>query len=171
MAHGGWDVTDVIFNVDWPTKMEVTVRQFMLSIYGVALLLCAIGLSHHDAQNDRRLLIALATPWVVMFAFLAQMHDRYLVWGAVLTALAAGVSLGSTLLHLVVTFLACLPIASNLLRFGGGDGQEWIDPLQRFLGRSFPDAGWATVFVALALLYLSIAPSRRRIIPATQSAQ
>jgi hypothetical protein len=165
----GWRPRQTMFTIDWPwsdTITELSARDAMLFFYGIALFLCAVGIAHHDARNDRRMLIALATPWVVMFAFLAQMHDRYLVWGAVLTALAAGVSLGGTLLHLVVTALACLPLGFQLLRVGGSrissDSIDLADSWLRFFQQSDPDAGWATVLAALVLLYLSLAPSRRR---------
>jgi hypothetical protein len=168
LNHAGWHTSDSMLSLDWPAlrvKADLTARQCMMWLYGIALVLCAIGVAFHDARNDRRMLIALATPWVVMFAFLAQMHERYLVWGAALTALAAGVSLGATLLHFVVTLLASIPLIMQLFNRGSGFGpnvQDWLDSGYRVAAQSFPDAGWATLLVALVFLYLSIAPSGRR---------
>jgi hypothetical protein len=154
----------------------VTTRSLMITIYIAALVLCAAGIAIQDSRNDRRLLIALATPWVIMFAFLPQMHDRYLVWGAALTALAAAVSLGTTLLHLVVTFLACLPLGCQLINFHRGpirpEIQDAVESWQRFFNGMYPGAAWATVLAALVLLYLSVVPSgprREIVLPTAES--
>jgi hypothetical protein len=150
-----WQLATAI-EIGWPINTSVPVRTLLLLVYGVSLLLCSIGLARHDTRNDRRMLIAFAAPWVLMFAFLAQMHERYLVWGALLTALAAGVSLGTTLLHIVVTFLAFLPIGYHLLVFN----RQFDHPLMPLFQGTWPDASWGTVLVALALLYLAITRSR-----------
>jgi hypothetical protein len=88
------------------------------------------------------------------------MHERYLLWGAAITALAAGVSLGTTLLHLVVTFIATLPIVMNLLAFNRLQGQyrSWWE----FVSRGCSDSSWLLIFIALLLLYLSLTPGQRR---------
>jgi hypothetical protein len=166
LHHAGWSISDEMLSVEWPSlrvNLQLTTRQVLLWVYGISLVLCGIGVAHHDARNDRRVLIALATPWLVMFAALPQMHERYLVWAGVLTALGAAVSLGGGLMHLVVALLAALPVAHNLLNQGPGfspEVQEWADATHRFCMRSFPDAGWATLLASMVLLYLSLAPSR-----------
>ncbi len=92
------------------------------------------------------------------FAFLAQMHDRYLVWGALLTAVGAGVSPGATLLHIVASFLAFLPIGYHLLAFN----RQFDHPLMPVFQATWPDASWATILLAFLLLYLALKPSRSR---------
>ena len=74
---------DLAFNWQWTLRL----------LYLGALVLCSLGAARHERRRDPRVLIALATPWLLMFALLGQMHERYLLWGAVLSAVALGVSL------------------------------------------------------------------------------
>lgn len=149
-----WRLLDPVFSVG---GQVVTLRQLLVCMYALLLVLCAVGLARHDARNDRRTLLALGTPWALMFAFLPQMHERYLVWAAAVTALAAGVSLGTTLLHLLVTILACLPMGYVLLR----KTDDSFYGLSSLCENSLPDIGWMVVLLALILLYLSLTPSSR----------
>ena len=84
-------------------------------IYLVALILCSLGAARHARRRDPRLLIAIATPWLLMFALLAQMHERYLLWGAVLSAVALGVSLRLGALHFVFSAMSAIMITHVLL--------------------------------------------------------
>jgi hypothetical protein len=67
-------------------------------------------------RRDPRLLLALATPWILFFALLPQMHQRYLVWGAAITALAIGVDISLALLHGVITAAAWGMQAHSMLK-------------------------------------------------------
>lgn len=132
----------------------LTMRGLLICIYSVSLISCSFGLARHDLRNDRRVLIALATPWLLMFAFMPQMHERYLYWGAALTALAAGVSLGMTLLHVLITLLACVAMGS------------WVavgrsPALTQLLRGMYPDSAWAVILIVLIFLYFSLVPSAR----------
>ncbi len=60
------------------------------ALYLAGLVFCARGAARHAHNRDPRVLIAMATPWLLMFALLGQMHERYLMWGAVLSAVASG---------------------------------------------------------------------------------
>jgi hypothetical protein len=160
----GWGMSDVVYTFNWTRPAihaDITMQQVLTGMYIVALVLCSIAAARRDSRGDRRLLLAMATPWLVMFAFLPQMHERYLVWAAVFTALAAGVSLGSTLLHLMVTFIACLPM---LLSMPGSDSFQQEHPQWRnFLNHACNDAAWVTILLAMILLYLSLfGPTSRR---------
>ena len=41
-----------------------------------------------------------------MFALLGQMHERYLVWGAVVSAVALGVSLRFNVVHFIISAMS-----------------------------------------------------------------
>jgi hypothetical protein len=158
-----WDIQDVVFTIDW-LGLAITMRQLLIGLYAVSLAICAAGLARNDLRNDRHTLIALAAPWVCMFAFMPQMHGRYLYWGAAITALAAGVSLGTTLLHLAVSLMACIAMGTWLTR-----DNQWPE-LTRLLSGAYPDSGWAVILLALILLYLSVIPSRRHVPGRSESA-
>ena len=98
-----------------PFHFVFTLQWTLRLIYMCALALCALGAARHARQRDPRLLIAIAAPWLVMFALLPQMHERYLVWGAVLSAVALGVSLRLTTLHFLFSIMSAVMITEVLL--------------------------------------------------------
>jgi hypothetical protein len=79
------------------------------------LALCSLGAARHWRNRDPQLLIAMATPWLLMFALLGQMHERYLMWGAVVTAVALGVSLRLSVIHFVISAMSTAMIVHVML--------------------------------------------------------
>jgi len=59
--------------------------------------------------------IAIAAPWLLMFALLGQMHERYLMWGAVVSAVALGVSIRLSIVHFVISVLSTAMIIHVML--------------------------------------------------------
>ncbi|MGH7935457.1 MAG: glycosyltransferase family 87 protein [Chthoniobacterales bacterium] len=117
-------------------------------LYLVALILCALGAARHTRNRDPRMLIAVATPWLLMFALLAQMHERYLLWGAVVSAVALGVSLRLSLLHFVFSLMSAAMIIHVLLIDKKlAPTLHTIDVLHRIQ----PIASW--IFLAGAAIY------------------
>ncbi len=98
-----------------PFHFALTLQWTLRMIYLGALLLCALGAARHARSRDPRLLIAIAAPWLIMFALLAQMHERYLLWGAVLSAVALGVSVRLSVLHFVFSAMSVTMITHVLL--------------------------------------------------------
>lgn len=92
--------------------------------YAVGLVLCARAMARAARQADPRVLAALAAPWLLSFALLPQMHERYLVYGAVVTAAAAVTLRSFGVIHLVLTAIAVLAmvpirLVPDLVRRGG----------------------------------------------------
>ena len=50
-----------------------------------------------------------------MFALLGQMHERYLVWGAVVSAVALGVSLRLSIIHFIISAASTAMIVHVML--------------------------------------------------------
>ncbi len=98
-----------------PVHLAFTWQWTLRLLYLAALILCALGAARHARHRDPRLLIAVTTPWLLMFALLAQMHERYLLWGAVMSAVALGVSLRLSLLHFVFSAMSAAMITHVLL--------------------------------------------------------
>jgi len=63
----------------------------------------ARGAARYLQNRDPRALIAIATPWLLMFALLGQMHERYLMWGAVVSTVALGVSIRLSIVHFIIS--------------------------------------------------------------------
>jgi hypothetical protein len=85
------------------------------------------------------------------------------------TALLAAVSVGGLLMHLVVTFIACVPIMLSMRSFDGFAGE--YPGLGEFLGKANDALPWVTVLVALILVYWPLGGSRirRKAGPSTSS--
>ena len=98
-----------------PFHFVITLQWALRLVYLGALALCALGAARHARARDPRLLIALVTPWLLMFALLAQMHERYLLWGAVLSAVALGVSVRLSVLHFLFSAMSATMITQVLL--------------------------------------------------------
>ena len=98
-----------------PLHFVVTLQWTLRLVYLGALILCALGAARHARSRDPRLLLALATPWLLMFALLAQMHERYLLWGAVLSAVALGVSVRLSAVHFLFSVMSATMITQVLL--------------------------------------------------------
>jgi hypothetical protein len=96
-------------------ELALTPQWTLRTIYLITLILCARGAARHAQRRDPRLLIAIATPWLLMFALLGQMHERYLLWGAVLSAVALGVSVRLSVLHFVFSAMSAAMITQVLL--------------------------------------------------------
>jgi hypothetical protein len=99
-------------------------RSILWLVYISGLLLVSRWTARAAENPHPRILAAFAAPWLLSVALLPQMHERYLVYGAVATAMAAVALRGFVLLHLAVTaiaFLSMIPIrlVPDLLRNGG----------------------------------------------------
>lgn len=99
-------------------------RSTLWLIYVVGLLLCARFTARLSRVPRPNVLAAFAAPWLLSFALLPQMHERYLVYGTVLTAAAAVALRGFVLLHLTLSAIAVLAMVParlipDLVRRGG----------------------------------------------------
>ncbi|MEO8440742.1 MAG: hypothetical protein ABI540_11055 [Spartobacteria bacterium] len=116
LFHGDLSVKAPVWAVHFGAFYFVLTWQWALRlIYLAALVLCALGAARHARRRDPRLLIALAMPWLLMFALLAQMHERYLLWGAVLSTVALGVSVRLTVVHFLFSMMSATMITQVLL--------------------------------------------------------
>lgn len=147
-----WQLNDIAMhirlpalNIDW----AVTIKFVLVGLYAIALVLCAIGAARLSRRNDRRFLLVPGATCLLMFALLPQMHERYLLWGAMATALAVGVSGGMTLLHLMLTAFAFEMIVPYVLE----RDPRLLPGLHRFFAGVFPGDSWAVLLCAAVFLY------------------
>ncbi len=116
LADWHWSLKTALWSFDFGSLRFALPLQWALRLFYLgALLLCALGAARHERRRDPRLLLALAAPWLLMFALLAQMHERYLLWGAVLSTVALGVSLRLSVLHFLFSAMSASMITHVLL--------------------------------------------------------
>jgi hypothetical protein len=134
-----------------PVPLQSVLRYAWLGL----LIACGAGLAVQDAQRNRGFLVAVVAPWLLFFAILPQMHERYLVYAAAISAAGIGVSLGFALLHVLISALALSQMAHTMLR--PGFGEQWLYAIARI----HPDAGWIILLVTAIYVFHAMAPQRR----------
>jgi hypothetical protein len=137
---------------------EVKLRTLLRAGFVVGLLLCCAAAAIQGWRKNPRFLVALITPWILMFALLPQMNNRYLFWGAALTALMPAVGAGMTLLGVVLS-LICWSMMVQIMYFWnpGADLTAWAFRLTNPL---HPDLGWVVVLIAGIYLYVALTRGR-----------
>ena len=155
-----WRLDEPMFTLHVPlihSQRVITIKAVLIAIYSVCLLLCALGAASKSRRNDPAFVIALTAPWVVLFAVLPQMHERYLLWAAAVSATCIAVSIGWGLMHVVVTAISTSMILRMLLVL-----HPLLTPgLNKVLASLHPGVAWAVLLCAGIYLYAAVAPHRR----------
>jgi hypothetical protein len=112
----GWSLKDPFWSVQFGSlDFHLTLQWTLRLLYLGALTVCAYGASRQVRDRDPGVLIAITAPWLLMFAVLGQMHERYLTWGAVVSAVALGVSLRLSLIHFIISAASTAMIVNVML--------------------------------------------------------
>ena len=143
--------TITIHGSDYP----ITIGNLLQGMYGVSIVLCAAGLAMHSHRRSARTLLALAAPWVLFYALMPQMRERYLMWGGVISAIAIGVGLGPALLHIVISLFAVDTILHIMMGVNPDSQSNWVYTL---LQGMHPDSGWAVLLCAAIFLFWAVVP-------------
>ena len=165
-AHGWWPAVD----------FDVSEKQLFSTLYGFFLVVSGIAVGLAARRNDRRILVALVTPWIVFFLLPAQIHERYLVFASGEAACCIGAGVGPALLGYLLTIFSSMMYMSRLLDMPNVDldrfGQNLSDAMPRifspesghtmlqYFDNTHPDIAWGITVVALVFLYLSLTPSK-----------
>jgi hypothetical protein len=144
----GWSLKDPVVHLG-SLDFHVTLQWILRLLYLGALTLCAYGAARQIRDRDPRVLIAVTAPWLLMFALLGQMHERYLVWGAVVSAVALGVSLRLSIIHFIISAASTSMIVHVMLIDKKFESTLWVIDLLKHI------RGYASVLVvACVAVYL-----------------
>jgi hypothetical protein len=161
----------------WPAfSFDVTAKAMFDSIYIFFLALSAIAISIQARRNDRRMLVALVTPWIMFFLWPVQMHERYLLFASGIAVCCIGNSVGTCLLGIFLSLCSAVMHLNVLLTNADSSatdafGQNLANSLPtlftpqsgqtiaQYVAATFPDMGWGILTVGLIFLYLSFAKS------------
>ena len=112
----GWSLKDPFWSAHFGSiHFDLTLQWALRLFYLGALAVCAHGMGRLLRDREPRVLIAIAAPWLLMFALLGQMHERYLMWGAVLSAVALGVSFRLSAIHFIISAASVAMIVHVML--------------------------------------------------------
>jgi hypothetical protein len=116
LSQLGWSLKDPFCSVHIGSlQFHVTLQWTLRLLYLGALTAAAYGTARLVRDRDPRVLIAITGPWLLMFALLGQMHERYLVWGAVVSAVALGFSLRLSIIHFIISAASAAMIVHVML--------------------------------------------------------
>src|SRR5262245_39509311 len=116
LSKVGWSLEDPFCSLRFGSlHFHLTLQWTLRLLYLGALTISAYGAARQVRDRDPRVLIAIAAPWLLMFALLGQMHERYLVWGAVVSAVALGVSLRLSIIHFIISAASTAMIVHVML--------------------------------------------------------
>jgi Glycosyltransferase family 87 len=116
LAGAGWSLEDDLVSAHVGSlHFHLTLQWALRLFYLGAVVLCARGAVQHLRNRTPRVLIAIAAPWLLMFALLGQMHERYLVWGAVVSAVALGVSIRLSIIYFIISAASTAMIVHVML--------------------------------------------------------
>jgi hypothetical protein len=153
--HWPMHPTDPV-TIPW-TGITLGCTQFSRIVSAILVTLCGIGAAIHDRRRERRFLVSMAAPWLLFFMVLTQMHGRYCIWAAGLSALLAGIDLGMAMLGVVVSIIGMLGMIENQLLFS----RDWWPGLLDFTQQVDPGLGWVLLVASGVYLYCAIAPQPR----------
>ena len=139
-----------------PLHFAINLQWTLRTLYLIALALCALGATRHERGRDPRLLIAIAAPWLAMFALLGQMHERYLMWGVVVCAVAWGVSVRMILVNLVLSAASTAMIVHVMLMDKKLDAMR---PMVDLLDHARPYGSWI-VLACVAFYFREVLSTR-----------
>lgn len=151
----------------------VTLKQLMAAIYFVLLVLCAAAGARHWRRGDPRVLVALTAPWLLMFTVMTQMHERYLLFFAAMSAVLIAVRWPYVLMTALLSLLSLCMTADTMLGASRNhlrrwpmdasllDGR-WIHEMSEAVRSIFPGAAWAVVACCLVVLVDALGVGRLR---------
>jgi hypothetical protein len=138
----GWSLKDSFWICKFGSRsIGVTLQWTLRLLYLGGLALCAFGAARHELRRNSLGLIAIAAPWLLMFALLGQMHERYLMWGTVVSAVALGVNLRLTLAHFVLSLISTAMIAHVMLI------DKKLDPTLRLIDALYAVRPYASILL------------------------
>jgi len=131
---------------------NVPLKYLLVSVWIASLILCSIAMSVHDRNRSPRFLIAIATPWIVFFAVMTQMHQRYLLWGASLSAATVAISPGYAFLNIFLSIVAMSQEMQSMF----SDAHYSDNPVHRFIQQWHPGVAWAVLLTAAIFQYTAL---------------
>jgi hypothetical protein len=143
----GWQLDSQvsIFGIDGPMRSWL-IRGFILF-----LVIATIGLAWSSRRRSVNVLMGVVVPWLLLFALLPQMHERYLMWAAVLSCVLVAVRPAWIVVHLVLTVQSVALMSVTQFSSSGQSGMIPPGVWSLFTGLG-PWAGYATITMALFML-------------------
>jgi hypothetical protein len=139
--------------------ISLPLKYLLLCVWLLAVVICSLGAAIHDRNRSPGFLAAVAAPWIVLFAVMTQMHQRYLLWGAGISAATAVLSPGYAILHLFLSIVSATQELQSMLYDAGGPGNRTAytnNAFYQFIDSWHPGVGWAVLLTAAIFVYTAV---------------
>jgi hypothetical protein len=152
----------------WPAKLnllgtgECAIRWRMLlrCVFAVFAIFCGVAMGVHYRRRSPLFLVALTALWLAFVTFPAQIHERYVLYPAIVSATLLAVGVSGIFMHTAIMLMAILPVLGSMLmtgnsgawmaeRMGAGFGTQ----LRAAVESTHPGIGWAWITLTLVCLY------------------
>ena len=146
----GWEAdTPVDLPLPFGHDLQTDLRTVLVSLYAICLVVCGIAAAVQWRRRDWRFLLAMYAPWVLFFALMPYLNNRYLLWASAFFPLLIPLGLGMTLLGGLICLSCCAMLVEIMCRFNPGS-----DPiLQSVSRRLYPGLAYLVLLIAAILLY------------------
>jgi hypothetical protein len=157
----GWEADGPDGTIDFPLPfghtLEMAMRSFLTSLYAICLIACGIAAAVQWRRHNYRFLLAMYAPWVLFFALLPYLNQRYLLWASCFFPLLIPLGVGMTLLGALITLADCVMLVDIMCRFNQGS-----DPTLETVTRGmYPGLAFLILLIAGIFLYNALILSRR----------
>jgi hypothetical protein len=156
-----WNLHDAVGTFHLPfvtTPVDVDLQAFMATILGITLVVCSAAAAIHLRRRDKKFLVALLAPCILFVTMLTQMAARYTMFAAVVSAVLVGVSVGMSLLQLLLVVISCAMLGNQLL----GTFPDTAPMTFSITRPTYPDSGWLTMLLAAVIFISVLIPSARK---------
>jgi hypothetical protein len=132
-------------------------RAFLTILYAICLTACGIAAAIQWRRRNYRFLLAMYAPWVLFFALLPYLNNRYLLWASCFFPLLIPLGVGMTLLGGVITLACCAMLVEIMCRFNPDS-----DPTLRNITHGmYPGLAYLVLLIAAIFLYNALVISRK----------
>lgn len=146
-----WVMPEHFFSF-WPADpIAVSIRTVLFLIFAAMAVTSCIAVARQWRANDRRFLVAVIVPWLLLYTIPAQMHERYLLFAATCGAIVIGISVGAAAVMIFLTLLTFVQtthsmMSANQLQYHMG--HPFFNTDFHNFGESIkPEIGWAVVAI------------------------
>jgi len=137
----------------WLPEWTLTLRRGLQLMTYLFMLLAALGVARCSRSGGVNVLFGVVAWWAVVFAFMPQMHERYLMWAAAMSSVLCVTGVAGIATFLLLT-IASFEMQYVTMIFAAGSPVEWR-PLFGLLVPLNPWVGWAIATCAIALVLMS----------------
>jgi MFS family permease len=146
----GWEGdSPVDLPLPFGRDLQTDLRTVLVALYAICLIACGIAAAVQWRRRDWRFLLAMYAPWVLFFALMPYLNNRYLLWASAFFPLLIPLGLGMTLLGGLVCLSCCAMLVEIMCRVNPDS-----DPtLQSLSHGMYPGLAFAVLLIAAIFLY------------------